>query len=624
MRKYLPWILTAVFAAYVLSALRLPPQKGGVNLQGFGELPVLSNGRVKPLDSVARSSLLMVSGKQVLRVDGKKKSAIEWLADVMFAPEKANEYKVFEIDSPDVLGLIGIQQTTQRLYSFSTLHPHLEEIETQAGRAAEVRPEERSAFQTAVSNLQERLVLYQRLQNTLQISGAQTVSDEVVRFQATVAPAAEELKTHKHQAGGKISPALEAMGQFFQRYQFMGRAAYFLPLFKEGGKPDSDWATVGQELLDYIQTGKLHPGVTLYAAMADAYRAGDAASFNKALIGWRVWLEGHIQETVDQARYEFRFNHFEPFYQSMILYVIVFLLACFSWMFWPDELNRSALYLLILAFAVHTGGLASRIILQGRPPVTNLYSSAVFVGWAAVLLGIILEYLYRKGLGSAVASAIGFITLIVAHHLATQGDTMEMMRAVLDSNFWLATHVITITIGYSSTFLSGFLAIVYIFRGVFTKTLNEETADTLTRMTYGVVCFSAFFSFVGTVLGGIWADQSWGRFWGWDPKENGALMIVLWNVLILHARWGKYITQRGLMVLAVGGNIITALSWFGVNMLGIGLHSYGFMQKTFYALLTFVLSQAAIIAIGNIPFEKWRSFRKDGKPFPPEQPAIPQ
>ena len=113
-----------------------------------------------------------------------------------------------------------------------------------------------------------------------------------------------------------------------------------------------------------------------------------------------------------------------------------------------------------------------------------------------------------------------------------------MMRAVLDSNFWLATHVVVVTTGYASTFLAGFLAVIYVIRGVFTTPLDNATADALARMVYGIVCFATLFSFVGTVLGGIWADQSWGRFWGWDPKENGALIIVLWNALILHARWG--------------------------------------------------------------------------------------
>jgi ABC-type transport system involved in cytochrome c biogenesis permease subunit len=143
------------------------------------------------------------------------------------------------------------------------------------------------------------------------------------------------------------------------------------------------------------------------------------------------------------------------------------------------------------------------------------------------VLGSILEKFHRNGIGAVVSAGIGFITLIIAHNLALDGDTMEMMRAVLDTNFWLATHVVAVTLGYASTFVAGFLALIYILRGVFTKTLDEATGKSLARMIYGIVCFATLFSFVGTVLGGIWADQSWGRFWGWDPKENGALIIVL-------------------------------------------------------------------------------------------------
>jgi hypothetical protein len=142
-------------------------------------------------------------------------------------------------------------------------------------------------------------------------------------------------------------------------------------------------------------------------------------------------------------------------------------------------------------------------------------------------------------------------------------------------------------------------------------------------MIYGIICFATLFSFVGTVLGGIWADQSWGRFWGWDAKENGALMIVLWNALILHARWGGLVRDRGLANLAIVGNIITAWSWFGVNMLGIGLHSYGFMDSAFMWLMGFVASQLLLMGIGCLPTRFWKSFKHlpGGKSDPTSLPG---
>ena len=248
-----------------------------------------------------------------------------------------------------------------------------------------------------------------------------------------------------------------------------------------------------------------------------------------------------------------------------------------------------------------------RMVLEGRPPVTNLYSSAVFVGWGAVLLGWILERIYRNAIGSSVAALVGFSTLIIANHLAKEGDTMEMMRAVLDTNFWLATHVVVITIGYSATFLAGFLAIIYVLRGVFTPSLGKDAGTSLVRMIYGIICFATLFSFVGTVLGGIWADQSWGRFWGWDSKENGALMIVVWNAIILHCRWGGFVKDRGIVILALFGNIVTAWSWFGVNMLGIGLHSYGFMDSAFNTLRWFAVTQILLMVVACQPMMHWLS-----------------
>ena len=270
---------------------------------------------------------------------------------------------------------------------------------------------------------------------------------------------------------------------------------------------------------------------------------------------------------------------------------------------------RSAAFrILLIGFAMHTAGLITRMVLEGRPPVTNLYSSAVFIGWGVIVLSILLELYHRNAIGTAVAAVIGFATLLIAHHLSLSGDTLEMMRAVLDTNFWLATHVVIITLGYSSSFLAGSIAIAWILRRAFGG-MQPAVSTSMRGMVYGIICFATLASFVGTVLGGIWADQSWGRFWGWDPKENGALLIVIWNAIILHARWGGMVKERGMMVMAVFGNIVTSWSWFGTNMLGIGLHSYGFTDAAFLWLSAFIVSQLLIMAISFLP-QRERNKRK--------------
>jgi ABC-type transport system involved in cytochrome c biogenesis permease subunit len=189
----------------------------------------------------------------------------------------------------------------------------------------------------------------------------------------------------------------------------------------------------------------------------------------------------------------------------------------------------------------------------------------------------------------------------IAYLLSGDGDTFTVLQAVLDTQFWLATHVVTINLGYAATLVAGLLGVAYILAAWVVPNLMHSAGKELTRMIYGVLCFAIFFSFVGTVLGGLWADDSWGRFWGWDPKENGALIIVLWNALALHARWGGIVKQRGLAVLAVGGNIVTSWSWFGVNELGVGLHSYGFTEGVLFTLAVFMASQLAIMILGMLP-----------------------
>ena len=607
MKQFVPWIVLIVIAGWI-GANWMPPKvaKDDADLAKFGKLPVLVGGRAKPLDTVARNSLLIIHGKQELRLEnGRTLSAIEWLIDVLFNAPIADQCPVFIVQNDEVLGLFGWEQSQRKYFSFVEFAPFLKQIEEQGDQADKLEAVQRSAYQSAILNLRNGLVLYQRLKNSVQLEGTQNFANELDLFTSDVPAAAKA--AHQHQQGERFDDEkLNEVVELIQKYDKLAELAYILPV----PPPDQsgDWQSIGASVLRSIATGQIHPVVKEYAVISDVYRDGNHVTFNQHVDLATNWFAKEQPNATKRASFEFLFNRLQPFSQSMAIYVLAFLLACASWLGWSKTLNRSAFYLLLLALAIHSFGLFSRMYLQERPPVTNLYSSAIFIGWGAVVVSLILERIFRDGIGAACAGAIGFVTLIIAHHLAGSGDTLEMLQAVLDTNIWLATHVVAITTGYSAMFLAGMLAIIYIVRGVFTRSLTKQTADSLARMTYGVVCFATLFSFVGTVLGGIWADQSWGRFWGWDPKENGAVLIVLWCAITLHARWGGFIRQRGLMVMAIFGNIVTSFSWFGVNMLGVGLHSYGFMQKAFPWLLGFMISQLALITIASIPLEHWRSF----------------
>lgn len=560
-------ILTVAAALGFLAAqMRPAPYETPYDLDSFGRIPVSADGRVKPLDSVARNSLIAMSGKQTLRIDGQRVPAIAWLTDVIARPQEADNVPVFLIRHPNLRESIDPQADARRRFTFAELAAQGERLTEQAAVAQQTPDRLRDHYQQAVL----------------------------------------ELFTH------------------VQRYVGLQRMSF--PYAVPPAAPGDQWEQLGVAMERVHVEGVSDPAAAALAGILRAYHDRDAPAFNQRVHEYLAMVGDMLPVESDKAGFEVFFNRFAPFYQGIVLYVVVFLLALASLLVsgsasargddqpanpWSARLWLIAVTLIAVTFALHTFGLTARIVLQGRPPVTNLYSSAVFIGWVVVLLTLFLEWLYRNGLGVLLGAVIGFVTLVIAHNLAA-GDTMQMMQAVLDSNFWLSTHVVAITIGYSATFLAGAIGIAYILTGVYTRALTGERVKSLGKMMYGVIAFALLFSFVGTVLGGIWADQSWGRFWGWDPKENGAVLIVLMNALILHARFGGMVQQRGTAVLAVGGNVVTAWSWFGTNMLGVGLHSYGFMGSAYFWLLAFVASQLAIMSVGMLPQRYWASFAARG------------
>ncbi len=664
MKKFLPLIVFAVGLLYLGSALIPPKNKTEFDLTGFGRVPVLVNGRIKPLDTVARTSLLVLQNRQ--RVSTPEISEplvatpIEWLADVLFAPAKADTYPTIKIDSPEVLSLVGITEEDTRIkyestaksilavldfipktrsrFSYHQLRPKLEELDRQARLADGVDAQLRSAFQRQLLNVRNHIMLYLQLKTAVQVPDSPDFAQELVIFEQALPTGIRAILAKKDNQPHDEA-AVKAMKEMADRFTYMEQMGNLRLVPPDAGDPNPEhWRSAGTALMESFGTTKINATIMNYARLGAAWRSGDATTFNRIVGEMHEQLTARFPAEIKKSDVELRFNYAEPFYRSMTLYVWVFLLAIFSWLKWPQTLSRIAFWLLLIAFIATTAGIITRMWIGDRPPVTNLYSSALFVGWGAVGLCLILERTFRNGVGSAAAGIVGFVALLIAHHLSLSGDTMEMMSAVLDTNIWLATHVVVVTLGYAATFLAGFLALIYIFLGLFSTWLSKAPTETdvanfahvspiagaaaaigrkgaetnakmLENMVYGIVCFATLFSLIGTVLGGIWADQSWGRFWGWDPKENGALIIVIWNAIILHVRAGGMIKQRGLMVMAVFGNIVTSWSWFGTNMLGVGLHSYGFMDAAFYALIYFVAGNLLVMALASMPLEKWKSFK---------------
>lgn len=604
--RWLPAIVVAA-CALVLSPLLRMPKSGPSEMQiyEFAKLPVSFQGRIKPYDTLARNSLQFLSGRQRLKIedrDGNERTepAIRWLLDVISGAVKADDYRIFRVENLDLLNTLGLEQRAGSWrYSLNELRSKEGVLDQQIELAA------------AEAKAERPLSLYQR--KVLQLSNKYNYY--TLLFAAFRSPLSLPDAEQMMQQAGDVQPVILSM---------LKSAPHAVP-------PDAasvDWTPLLAAELSLIEARMSDQPVNMATlalrTMLDAYARGDAATFNQQLAEYRRILTSYEKSLVAntaelkangakpaeiysqaKSRFEVFFNQFSPFLWAGWLYVFAFVLGALSWLGWTMPLRRSSIWLLWFTFAIHTFALVARIYISGRPPVTNLYSSAVFIGWAGVLLGLTFEAIYRLGLGNIVAAVGGFLTLLVAHFLSLDGDTLIVLQAVLDTQFWLATHVVCITLGYATTYLAGMLGIAYILLAHVFPVLGEHERRELTRMIYGTLCFAILFSFVGTVLGGLWGDDSWGRFWGWDPKENGALIIVLYNALVLHARFGGMVKARGLATLVVGGNIVVTWSYFGVNELGVGLHAYGASERaTAMWLLVFAASQMALVALGAMP-RRW-------------------
>ena len=628
--RVLPWGVVGLGGLILLAAAMPRSNSGKMDLASAARIPVVDGGRIKPLDTVARVYLRKISAREeFVGEDNRMHPAIEWLMDVLVSnPETARgpagKLKVVRIENEQVLSLLGLERREGFRYSLEEIGPKFSDFKKAVARAEaedgahKTTPDERvdkffesgdrDVFARQLLETAERIKAYMKL----------LVGDGLLTL-----PPANGLDWR---AMGDVQTRAkrEAILAVVQARGLNAEDAEKLSE-EEGAKLDAE---VRQRMFELI---RVDPSAVQWLKVTFAYQGGKPEEFSKALAEYREATESGVSRS-DRAKADFEvfLNEFAPAYQVIVLYALAGFLAMAGWVaigFRPllaEAFQKSAFWLLVITFLVHGFALFARMYLMDRPLVfvTNLYSTAVFIGWAAVGMGLFLERVAPIGLGNLAAAVVGGGTAIIAHNLATSGDTLEMMQAVLDTNFWLATHVTTINLGYSATYIAGVIGILYIWLGLFTPLLSRTVGagvsgpgsrgDTLGRvfgqLMYGVLCLATLLSFVGTVLGGIWADQSWGRFWGWDPKENGAVLIVIWNALILHARWCGLVKDRGIAVLTLVGNMITTWSYFGTNQLSVGLHNYGFSKTLADGCMITWVGHVVLIGMGMIPLKYWRSF----------------
>ena len=628
----------------------------GWDSRGFGEIPVQSGGRIVPIETLATGSLLQMRArtsvalsklervafgrrpstwsaedraaiakelpaldaelqamleKRPVRLTGGSVAALDWLIEVSFRAPVARHLPTFRVEHPNVLRRVGGDPEKSLYVSWDGILKNSAELSKAAEQARSRASADRDAEDRALLQLENAARQYAMLSMTFipgDLPADVTPRREYGAWISALNRALTEMNANRANGGSgqAFDPELQkTVRTFVERYQdFDRQGAIGLMPPKELASVER-WDNLGGSLLGIIKDQKTHRAglaedglITRYADFSMAWREGKDDECSRLISAIAASLKGPWSA---RAESEASFGRLQPFYWLLIAYAVTVLMVFASWVTGSEALRAWGYRLLVLSFFLHTAALGYRMWLHARPPVTNLYSTGIFVAWGAVGLGILLERVWKNGIGAVATGVIGFVSLIVAHNLGLSGeDNLESVRAVLDTNFWLATHVTIVTLGYSATFVAGLLGALHLALRAFKK--DYDWGDSVARAAYGILAFAVLASFIGTMLGGIWADQSWGRFWGWDPKENGAILIVLWCALCLHARWGGLVRREGLMQLLVFGNIVTAWSWFGTNLLGVGLHSYGFTEQgAFWLYGVFVPSQLALIALGWLP-----------------------
>ena len=573
----------------------------------FSQIPILHSGRVKPLSTFAREYLLALHEKSSLSY----MSAEQWLAEVLFDPEAASRRPVFKIRNPEIIDLLNLMKISKNLYSFNELSDSLDKMIDQLNEIKNKPETVRSLLEKQLLDLYIKVLSYFQLRQSLSlILPLFSVESLSLSKELNVTPNKRysylEIMKFQQKINSRISKLkIKDFRNLPKKDQQLVSLSYKMNILSKNETNDlfriippqwsedkdlwhSPWIIIGKGKGSPISASYLESWIH----MEKAYRTKQ---------NWKAMADAAYKKSVKISKrfsspvllyMEKIFNDIQFFKKSLIFYILAFLLLMLSSVFLKSILYKLSFLALSFGFFLHLIGVLFRIAIMGRPPVSTLYESIVFVGLVSVGSTLWLEKHKKEGISLLIGSLIGAVLHFIGFKYKGF-ESMSLLVPVLNTNFWLATHVTCITIGYACAIVTSLMGHVYIFvkclhhwRLHLKPRFDLDLAGLYKTMT-SASFFALFFCLFGTILGGIWADQSWGRFWGWDPKENGALAIVIWLLVLIHGRLAGILKEDGYATGMIITNVVVALSWFGVNLLNVGLHSYGFTSGAFLVLIGF-------------------------------------
>lgn len=499
-------------------------------------LAVQSGGRVKPLDTFAREGIELLTGREKF----KGKDSIELLFSLSYEPQVWQEIQFIQVSHKPLkkdLGLVEDQShfSPKELMHSQRLMPLFQELDVKQKAQEKLDP-----YFQSVQRLANQMMFLQEL-----------IAGRALRL---VPPDKETWKTSDAWFG-------------FERFSEEQKLRFALIA---AGFTSAD-ESVRAKLPEYID--KFHE--LAKANNPDVYPSDRV-----------MGLETH-------------FNSLRPFRWAWILSLVAAILLSFA-LYSPNRaLYMSGMGFFVVSFLIQGYGFGLRSWIAGRPPVTNMYESVIWVAFGCMLFGLVLEFIYRKRVIAIGALVFAVIALVIADNISgVVDDGIHPLEPVLRSNMWLTIHVLTITLGYAAFALSLVLGNIGLGQWVF---LGRDGRDIPNRQlafySYRAVQVGIVLLAAGTILGGVWADYSWGRFWGWDPKETWALIALLGYLALVHARFRGMVGPFGFLAGCVISFLLVLMAWYGVNfVLGAGLHSYGFSTGGVSYVATYCCLQLLFVA----------------------------
>ncbi len=531
-------LLTTVFAINFLGASSASADA----TSPLRYLPVQDAGRVKPLETLARESLQLIYGSQNFRSqDGKKRPALETVMTWMLVPTFWDSQAIIEINHRGLKESLNLP-SEKKYYSPAELFANgrlvlvMQELASYRETKKKLDP-----YYQAASRLESQLGQYQaiKLGTALRIAPPKPV---------VAAPDPNAIQT----ASERWISASELDGDLKEKFAEVARAfVHALPKEAKAGEP----------------------------AQADDPTA--EASLQSAVDNFKAAARAQNPELYPSDRsmnIEVHYESFHPFMWAWIFYLLGAVVLGIAWQTSNANWTKAGWAFALIAFSLHIYGFILRIYLTGRPPVSNMYESVVWVSFGVVVFSMIFEYLNRKKFILLAGCSIAVLCLVVADLApAILDKSVQPLEPVLRSNMWLTIHVLTITLSYSAYFLAwglGNIGLFFILRG---DRPTDERPRAFSHSIYRAIQVGVVLLAAGTILGGIWADYSWGRFWGWDPKETWAFIALMGYLALLHARLTGWVQNFGMLVFSVVAFNLVIMAWYGVNfVLGAGLHAYGF------------------------------------------------